>query len=75
MPERTVKGAAFTIVVDDKRILVEHVFGKGKRCRVSAPPGVVIEPSTPAGLNERRPAEPAILKRLRQSLKDEFESE
>ena len=40
---RTVKGSVFTIVVDDKRIVVKHVFGKGKRCRVTVPPGVVIE--------------------------------
>ncbi len=40
---RTVKGAVFTIVVDDKRIVVKHVFGKGKRCRVILPPGVLIE--------------------------------
>ncbi len=43
MSLHTVKGAIFTIVVDDKRIVVKHVFGKGKRCRVIAPPGVLIE--------------------------------
>lgn len=49
---RTVKGAVFTILVDDKRIVVKHVFGKGKRCRVIVPPGVLIE-------EERRP--PAVI--------------
>ncbi len=43
MKFRTVKGAVFTIVVDDKRIVIKHVFGKGKRCRVIVPPGVLIE--------------------------------
>ena len=71
MPERTVKGAAFTIVVGDQRIRVEHVYGKGKRCRVSAPPGVVIEPSSQLTLNEGNPSEPPILDSLRQSLKNE----
>ncbi|HEY0984083.1 hypothetical protein [Schlesneria sp.] len=70
MPERTVKGAAFTIIVDDKQIRVEHVFGKGKRCRVYAPPGVLIEPvshgqNLPACRNES-----PILDGLRQSLGD-----
>ena len=49
MKLRTVKGAVFTILVDDKRIVVKHVFGKGKRCRVIGPPGVLIE-------EERRPS-------------------
>lgn len=75
MPERTVKGAAFTIVVDDKRIRVEHVFGKGKRCRISAPPGVVIETSASSSNNAGGHSEPAILERLRQSFRDEGESE
>ena len=44
MSIRTVKGSAFAILVDGKRIVVTHVFGKGKRCRVTAPPGVRIEP-------------------------------
>ncbi len=43
MRPRTVKGTVFTIIVDDKRIVIKHVFGKGKRCRVIAPPGVFIE--------------------------------
>jgi hypothetical protein len=43
MNERTVKGAVFTIVVEGKRIVVKHVSGKGKRCRVIAPAGVSIE--------------------------------
>ena len=42
MTLRTVKGAVFTILVDGKRIVVKHVFGKGKRCRVIVPPGVVV---------------------------------
>ena len=42
MKLRTVKGAVFTILVDDKRIV-------GKRCRVIVPPGVLIE-------EERRPS-------------------
>ena len=46
---RTVKGSVFTIVVDDKRIVIKHLYGKGKRCRVIAPPGVFIE-------EERRPS-------------------
>ena len=49
MSARTIKGAVFTIVVDDKRIIVKHVFGKGKRCRVTIPPGVSIE-GPPKGL-------------------------
>jgi len=75
MPERTVKGAAFTIVVGDQRIRVEHVYGKGKRCRVSAPPGVVIEPSSQLTLNEGNPSEPPILESLRQSLGNEHDAE
>lgn len=43
MPARTVKGPVFTIVVDGKRITVKHVGSKGKRCRVIAPHGVLIE--------------------------------
>ena len=71
MPERTVKGATFTIIVGDKRIRVEHVYGKGKRCRISAPPGVVIEPSSQLTLNEETHSEPPILESLRQSLMNE----
>lgn len=43
MTMRTVKGPVFAIVVDQKRIVIQHVGGKGKRCRVSMPPGVRIE--------------------------------
>ncbi len=43
MRARTVKGSVFAILVDGKRIIVKHVFCKGKRCRVFAPPGVTIE--------------------------------
>jgi hypothetical protein len=43
MRSRTVRGTVFTILVDDKRIVVKHVLGKGKRCRVIAPAGVLIE--------------------------------
>lgn len=75
MPERTVKGAAFTIVVGDKRIHVEHVFGKGKRCRISAPPGVVIEVPPNLAQTEKNNSHPAILERLRQSFMDQQGSE
>lgn len=43
MPSRTVRGAKFTIVVGGHRIVIKHVPSKGKRCRVIAPPGVIIE--------------------------------
>ncbi len=43
MSARTVKGPYFAIIVDDKRILVKHIYAKGKRCRVIAPEGVLIE--------------------------------
>jgi hypothetical protein len=43
MVARTVKGSEFTIIVDDKRITVKHLYCKGKRCRVIAPAGVRIE--------------------------------
>ena len=43
MIARTVKSAVFTIVVGDKRIVIKHVFCKGKRCRVILPPGAIIE--------------------------------
>lgn len=43
MVMRTVKGSVFTIIVDGKRIVIQHVSGKGKRCRISMPDGVRIE--------------------------------
>lgn len=43
MPVRTVKGPVFTLIVDGRQIVVKHVNAKGKRCRVFAPDGVLIE--------------------------------
>ncbi len=39
---RTVKGNKFTILIEGQQIVVQHVPGKGKRCRVIFPPGVRI---------------------------------
>ena len=39
---RTVKGKKFTILIEGQQIVVQHVPGKGKRCRVIFPPGVRI---------------------------------
>ena len=47
MSVRTVKGTAFTIVIGDQRIVIKQVYGRGKRCRVTAPPGVRIEEYLP----------------------------
>ncbi|WP_010587997.1 hypothetical protein [Schlesneria paludicola] len=44
MPVRTVKGPVFTLIVGGQQIVVKHVNAKGKRCRVFAPEGVLIEP-------------------------------
>jgi len=43
MPVRTVKGSVFTLIVHGQQIVVKHVNAKGKRCRVFAPEGVLIE--------------------------------
>ena len=42
MGMRTVKGSTFTILVEGQQVVVQHVSGKGKRCRVIFPPGVRI---------------------------------
>ena len=42
MIARTVKGPVFTILVDGKAIVVQHVASKGRRCRITAPNGVRI---------------------------------
>jgi len=47
MRARTVKGNQFTIQLGDKRIVIKHVAGKGKRCRVTVPQGVTITSSDP----------------------------
>lgn len=47
MPERTVKGQRFSIVINGQRIVVAHVQSKGKRCRVTLPAGAFIEMDKP----------------------------
>lgn len=56
MIARTVKGPVFTIVVDGKAIVVQHVSAKGRRCRVTAPNGVQILSGFPES-NRDRPEE------------------
>lgn len=43
MPERTVKGRQFSIIINGQRITVTHVPCKGNRCRVKVPVGAYIE--------------------------------
>lgn len=47
MPERTVKGREFSIVIGGQRIRIKHVQCKGKRCRVTIPAGAYIEVNEP----------------------------
>ncbi len=68
MPTRTVKGPTFTIVVDGKKIVVKHVYSKGKRCRVIAPEGVTIETGRPILQFNDSPSSPAKTTKSRQSL-------
>lgn len=60
MVARTVKGPVFTIVVDGKEIVVQHVNAKGKRCRVTAPNGVRIVSGYPSTFDREQSDHAAV---------------
>lgn len=53
MPERTVKGREFSIVIGGQRIRIKHIQSKGKRCRVTIPAGAYIEVGEPKSDDRR----------------------